>query len=256
MKIDHTAIERAADLMVSRRPSVFLTGAGVSVESGIPDFRSAGGLWDRFDPMEYASIEAFVTNPRKVWGMLRELDATLEGARPNAGHRALAELEELGLVSGVVTQNIDNLHQEAGSKQVVEFHGNGRRLVCLHCGARIDAEAAREQVGASAEPPACPECAEILKPEVVFFGEAIPEDALDQSFQLAGTCGVMVIAGTSATVMPASTLPLLARRSGAKLVEINLEPTELSGLVDVSVRGPWSTAMPALTAAVRERVGR
>jgi NAD-dependent deacetylase len=254
MKLDQDALDKAAELLVSRRPVVFLTGAGVSVESGIPDFRSPGGLWERFDPMEYAEIHTFLANPRKVWRMLRELEKTLDAASPNAGHLALARLEQLGVVSAVVTQNIDNLHQEAGSRRVIEFHGNGRRLVCVHCGLRFDAERLRDQEGSGDEPPTCQRCGEILKPEVVFFGEAIPEKALVDSFELAQTCGAMVIAGTSATVMPCSALPGRARNVGAALIEINLERSGITSMVDVALRGPWATVMPALTAAVEARM--
>ena len=252
--MDQQKIDSAADLLVRRRPAVFMTGAGVSVESGIADFRSAGGLWDKFDPMEYASIQAFKANPRKVWNMLRELEHTLTEAAPNAGHRALAELEELGVVNGVITQNIDNLHQEAGSSRVIEFHGNGRRLVCLACRHRIDASMVRRDGNGSSEPPTCPECGEILKPDVIFFGEKIPDVALTDSFELAASCEVMVIGGTSATVMPANQLPLMARQNGATLIEINLESTELTSEVDLTLRGHWGQVMPVLVDAVKTRL--
>jgi NAD-dependent deacetylase len=254
MSLDSTAIERAADLMVRQQPVVFLTGAGVSVESGIPDFRSPGGLWERFDPAEYASIHAFRSDPHKVWRMLRELERTLDAAAPNPGHVALARLEERGIVSGVITQNIDNLHQEAGSRNVVEFHGNGRHLVCLRCGVRTRPDTVGLARGERREPPECFECGAILKPDVVFFGESIPEHALNDSFRLAASCGVMAVAGTSATVMPCSALPFAARQAGAALVEINLSRTEISSMVDLAVRGPWGEVMPALAAEIEARL--
>ncbi len=149
--------------------AVALTGAGISVESGIPDFRSAGGLWEKFNPMEYATIDAFIRDPRKVWRMLTSLADLLEQAEPNPAHSALARLEKAGLLTGVVTQNVDNLHQRAGSVRVVEFHGNGQRLLCLSCHKVYDAG----DVGELGSPPQCG-CGEILKPDVVLFGEAIP----------------------------------------------------------------------------------
>lgn len=254
MTLDKNAIDAAADLMVSRRPTVALTGAGVSVESGIPDFRSAGGLWDRFDPMEYATIEAFRAAPRKVWTMLRELEGTLTAATPNKGHEALARLEQAGVVRAIITQNIDNLHQAAGSEQVIEYHGNGRRLVCLSCERRLDQAEAEDHLDDEGVP-LCPDCSAVLKPEVIFFGEAIPTQALERSQRLASEGGVMLIAGTSATVMPASLLPMVARQAGAKLIEVNLETTDLTASVDVSLSGRAGEVLPALAEAVLARLG-
>jgi NAD-dependent deacetylase len=253
MNLDPESIDAAASLVAGHRPMVALTGAGVSVESGIPDFRSAGGLWERFDPAEYATIEAFRAAPEKVWAMLRELDAVLERARPNPAHLALARLEQAGVVSAVITQNIDNLHQDAGSTHVVEFHGNGRRLVCLDCEHRLDQREARQHLDAAGVP-RCPRCSSILKPDVVLFGEPIPERALTASYELASRCGVMLVAGTSATVMPAAAMPLLARRYGAALIEVNLEATELTPSVDIALRGAAGEVLPALAEAVLRRI--
>jgi NAD-dependent deacetylase len=241
----------AAALIATHRPVTVLTGAGVSVESGIPDFRSAGGLWEKFDPMEYASIDAFMASPEKVWKMLFELGETVHGAEPNAGHTALARLEEMGVVSGIITQNIDNLHQRAGSKNVVEFHGNATRLICLHCRRRL-----RNVTGdVPGDVPRCPDCDEVLKPDVVFFGEAIPTHALREASDLCTSCGVMLVVGTSATVAPASQLPLLARSSGATVIEVNPERTPLTSLSEMSLNGPAGTVLPALVDAVAAKVG-
>jgi NAD-dependent deacetylase len=252
MALDMKLIEETAELLIQRRPAVALTGAGISVESGIPDFRSAGGLWDKFDPMEYATITAFETEPERVWTMILELEATLGRARPNRGHDALARLEEGGLLQGIVTQNIDNLHQEAGSREVIEFHGNGRRLKCLDCELDLDpATTALDRVDGI---PRCPTCRAILKPDIVFFGDAIPELAFTRAYELAARCGTMLIVGTSATVMPAAALPLIAKQHGASLIEINLERTELSHAVDVTLLGKAGKVLPALTEAVLARL--
>ena len=209
---DIKRIEQVAEALVRWRHGVALTGAGISVDSGIPDFRSLGGLWQRFDPMEYASIDAFRRDPARVWNMLGELDALLRGARPNPAHLALARLERCGVVDGIVTQNVDNLHQEAGSEHVVEFHGNGSRLRCLGCGGMQTAAQARE-LGI---PPPCPSCGQLLKPDVVFFGEMIPEEAMRGSMELLSQCKVMLVVATSATIAPASLIPMAARQQAGK----------------------------------------
>lgn len=253
MTIDRESLESAASIIAARRPMVALTGAGISVESGIPDFRSAGGLWERFDPAEYATIEAFRATPAKVWAMIHELGNVLERAAPNPAHLALAKLEQAGVLSAVITQNIDNLHQDAGSTQVVEFHGNGRWLVCPGCDLRLGQR--DERLGPDAGGiPRCPGCGAILKPDVVLFGEAIPETALSRSYELACRCGVMLVAGTSATVMPAAAMPLVARRCGATLIEVNLERTELTPSVDLALRGSAGAILPALAEAVLRRL--
>ena len=213
-----------------------LTGAGISVDSGIPDFRSAGGLWERFDPMEYATIEAFRRDPDRVWKMLREMGELIETARPNAGHEALAGLEARGLLDAIVTQNVDDLHQAAGSKGVIEFHGNARDIRCALCGDR-----APEPVpDAGDRAPRCT-CGGVLRPMVVFFGEPIPAGALEQATDAATSCRTMLVVGTSATVAPASLIPMLAKRAGARLIEVNLERTALSGVVDLALVGRSAT---------------
>lgn len=212
-----------ADLLKTSKSAVALTGAGISVESGIPSFRGAHGLWTRYNPMEYAHIEAFITNPVKVWKLLRELEETIARARPNPAHYALAALEKMGRLQAVITQNVDNLHQEAGSRNVIEFHGNARRFVCLHCGQRFDPAT----LDFTQLPLYC-SCEGLIKPDIVFFGEEIPVDANKAAFDLAETCDLMLVVGTSAAVMPANYLPYAAKKNGARIVEINLETTELT----------------------------
>jgi NAD-dependent deacetylase len=212
-----------AELLKNSNTAVALTGAGISVESGIPSFRGVHGLWTRYDPMEYAHIDAFLTNPAKVWKLLRELDDTIAKARPNPAHLALAALEKMGRLQAVITQNVDNLHQEAGSRNVIEFHGNARRFVCLRCGRSFDPQT----LDFRQLPLYCP-CKGLIKPDIVFFGEEIPVAANKAAFELAEACDLMLVIGTSAAVMPANYLPCTAKNHGARIVEINPETTELT----------------------------
>jgi len=243
------ALDRAADLISENGRVVVLTGAGISVESGIPDFRSPGGLWTRFPPQEYATLSAFRRNPGRVWEMLAEMDALVDAAQPNPAHRAVARLEGAGIVDGVITQNIDALHQTAGSRRVVEFHGSHSTLSCLACGGRYT----RAEARARGVPPAC-DCRSLLKPDVIFFGELIPQGALEQSYRLAGSCRVMLVIGTSAEVAPANEMPWVARRAGAKVVEVNVEPTSLTrSVTDFFLQGSASRVVHELTEAVLGR---
>ncbi|MBM4287518.1 MAG: NAD-dependent deacylase [Deltaproteobacteria bacterium] len=212
-----------AELLKQAVAPVALTGAGISVESGIPSFRGPHGLWTRYDPMEYAHIQAFLTNPAKVWKLLRELDDTITRARPNPAHVALARLEEMGRLRGIITQNVDNLHQEAGSRNVIEFHGNARQFVCLGCGRAFD-----PQTLDFTQVPLYCSCQGLIKPDIVFFGEEIPPAANRAAFELAEACDLMLVIGTSAAVMPANYLPYTAKKHGASIVEINLETTDLT----------------------------
>ena len=182
-------ISQAAEIIYTSKLTLALTGAGISVESGIPDFRSAGGLWSKFSPEEYATITAFREDPEKVWMMLKEMGAILDQAKPNKAHLGMGELEEMGYLHCIITQNIDNLHQMGGAKNVIEYHGNSSTLSCLWCGKRYKSEEKRDEY-----PPRC-ECQNILKPDVVFFGEAIPEYALNRSFQLASSAQALMVVG-------------------------------------------------------------
>jgi len=247
-------LEKVAQLLAQSDHAIALTGAGISVDSGIPDFRSPGGLWDRFDPLEYASIDSFQANPNKVWNMIKEMNEVISGARPNPGHLALAELEQIGVMKAVITQNIDNLHQDAGSQEVIEFHGNGRKLVCLQCGRKYDTEAyAEKNLASGVWPPVCEHDGQVLKPDVIFFGEAIPFEASTQAQQHAQKCDVILVIGTSAMVFPASGIPMLARQTGSTVVEVNKATTQLTGSVaEYSLLGSSSEVMPQLAARVRE----
>jgi len=221
--MNENLIKKTAQAMRQAKKVVALTGAGISVESGIPDFRGPSGLWEKFDPMEYATIEAFCSNPRKVWTMLKEMGSLLEKSKPNPAHLALAKLEQMGYLSSVVTQNIDNLHQAAGSKRVIEFHGSGKRLICMICGRMYESQGVKLEP----LPPRC-SCTGVLKPNFVFFGEPIPWGAHMEAREEAGNCELMLVIGTSAVVSPACDLPVIAKKAGAQIIEVNLEETQLT----------------------------
>jgi NAD-dependent deacetylase len=211
-----------AALLVERQPCVVLTGAGVSTESGIPDFRSADGIWADVDPLEVASIEAFRRDPARVWSFYRERIGLLRGAEPNAAHLALAELERRGLVEAIVTQNIDMLHTRAGSTDVVEVHGSIRSARCPACLWSEPAEAVLAQLETSPTP-ACPFCGDVLKPGVVLFGELLPAAALERATQLARGARLVLVVGASLEVWPVAGLPLEARAYAI----VNRGPTAL-----------------------------
>ncbi len=239
--------EKAAKTIKESTGLIALTGAGHSVESGIPDFRSPGGLWDKFDPMEYAHISSFKNNPGMVWEMIFSLRKITDKAEPNAGHKALARLEEIGLLKAVITQNIDNLHQAAGNSRVIEFHGNAKRLECLNCGADYGAD----EIEIADTPPNCRKCDFILKPSFIFFGEMIPPHSLRESQELAGVADAILVIGTSAVVQPASLLPHMAKQNGACVIEMNLERTALtSSITDIFLQGSIGTTLPKLVSMV------
>jgi NAD-dependent deacetylase len=240
-------VREAARLIARRGDAVALTGAGISVESGIPAFRGAQGLWGKYDPMEYATLGAFMRDPVKVWEMLSEMVSLCGGAAPSPAHAALAELESARALRSVITQNVDGLHQAAGSRRVIEYHGNMDGLVCVFCWRRY---ATRERWVAGAVP-RC-DCGEVLKPDVVLFGEPIPWLAQEQAEAEARTCGVLLVIGTSAQVSPACDIPRIAKESGASVVEINPEPTSLTGSVtDIHLQGSASDVLRALTFLIR-----
>jgi NAD-dependent deacetylase len=229
-----------AELIRKSTKALAITGAGISVESGIPDFRSPGGLWSRYDIFEYATIMAFEKDPAKVWVMLKEMDELLVKARPNPAHYALAELERRGHLLGIVTQNVDNLHQEAGSQNVVEYHGNAHRFVCLQCKGVWP----REALDFEKTPLYC-YCGGLIKPDVIFFGEDIPEGAMFKANAWALSCDLMLLIGTSMEVAPANVLPQVAKNQGAIIVENNLEHTRLTRfLVDYFLPGPAGEVWP------------
>jgi NAD-dependent deacetylase len=225
-----------SELIRDNQPCVALTGAGVSTESGIPDFRSADGMWAQYDPMEYASIEAFRRDPVKVWEFYgKRLGALLE-ATPNAAHDALAELERRGLLTAVITQNIDRLHALAGSQDVVEVHGSIATSVCLRCGTTATLEDVLALVE-DAPAPACPSCGAILKPNVVMFGELLPVAAIDRAFELARTARLLLVVGSTLEVYPVAGLPLETIGAGGAVAIVNRGPTALDEVATLRIEG-------------------
>jgi NAD-dependent deacetylase len=210
-----------AELIRANQPCVVLTGAGVSTESGIPDFRSAGGIWARFDPYEVASIDAFRREPAKVWEFYALRLDTLADARPNEAHHALARLEAAGLVQTVITQNVDRLHAAAGSHDVIEIHGSLAEAVCLGCGAVVRSEELRRLLPL----PRCPRCGAVLKPGVVMFGELLPEAAVARATDLARAAGLLLVVGSSLEVWPVAGLPEETLLHGGKLAIVNRDRT-------------------------------
>jgi len=240
------SIARLADLLERRRPCVVLTGAGISTESGIPDFRSAGGIWERYDPAEVGSIHAFRREPARVWEFYAlRLDA-LNQAEPNEGHRALAELEEQGWIRAVITQNIDGLHQSAGSREVVEMHGSLREAECIHCGVRVPLEDAL----ASLPLPPCPECGEVLKPGVVMFGELLPAAAIERAQGLAAEAGVLLVVGSSLEVHPVAALPGETLAAGGALAIVNRGGSPWDTRADVLLDAAAGETLRGLEAAL------
>ncbi len=221
---------------------VALTGAGVSAESGVPTFRSPGGLWRHYRPEDLATPQAFARDPNLVWEWYDWRRGLIAGCEPNAAHAALAEMEARLPDFVLITQNVDGLHQLAGSRRVLELHGNIWRMRCTRQGTTLT----ERRTPLPALPPRCPECGAPLRPDVVWFGEALPADILESAFEAAAACDLMLVVGTSAVVQPAAGLPLLARDNGAVLVEVNPEPTLLSGYADLSLRQPAAQALPEL----------
>ena len=242
--------QAASQLLLESRSTVVLTGAGISTPSGIPDFRSPGsGLWEYVDPMDVASIWGFRSDPARFYRWIRPLAAKMQAAQPNPAHLALAQLEELGLVHTIVTQNIDDLHSQAGSQRVLHLHGQTQQAVCLECGLEQPAQELWETLLQDEDAlPHCPECAGLLKPDVVLFGEALPPALLAEAQQAALSCDLMVVAGSSLEVMPAADLPLLAKRRGARLLILNLGQTLADSRADLVIREDLAISLPAIAA--------
>ena len=243
------AIERAAAALSAGRRNVALTGAGVSTESGLPDFRSADGLWATVDPARVASLSAFRRDPAAFYEFYRTRLSSLAGAVPNAGHRALARLEAMGMLRLVVTQNVDGLHQQAGSRDVVEVHGNLRECRCAGCDAVRPIGEMTDRLDADTVP-RCEACGGLLRPNVVLFEELLPIAAYEQAESACRDCEVLLVVGSSLEVYPVAGLPELAVQSGARLVIVNRDPTPCDPLAEVVVRGNAGTVLPAIADAV------
>jgi NAD-dependent deacetylase len=248
------AIETAARAIVAARHVVALVGAGISVESGIPPFRGPGGLWTKYGEPDMLDYERFREDPKKWWedriarlGPIQELIDALSEAKPNQAHFALADLERLGRLQHIITQNIDNLHQEAGSSAITEIHGNRLKLRCLTCNTRWPLD----QFSFEELPPKCSKCGGLVKSDTVLFGEPIPRDALDECVNQTRMCDCMLLVGTSAVIYPAAGFPADAKMSGACLIELNPNETALTSLCDIILRAPAGASLPLLVERVR-----
>ena len=230
------------------RSVVVLTGAGISAESGIATFRDAGGIWSKFRPEELANVEAFLANPDLVQGWYRERKRIASEAQPNPGHEALVTLEAEVEDFTLITQNVDNLHRRAGSQNVVELHGNITRSYCIDCNASYEeqGEQSEPDLNAAAR---CEDCGGLIRPDVVWFGELLPADAIEQAFQAARRASVCLSIGTSAVVYPAADVPLAARTNGAYVAEINVEPSAIAAMLNETVLGRSGKVLPCLADA-------
>ncbi len=230
------AISQLKDIIASSSHLVAFTGAGLSAESGIPTYRGEGGLWTKYDPAKYANIDYFHKDPSYYWSFFRDVRyPVLKKAQPNAAHYALVELEKRGTLIQVITQNIDGLHQEAGQEDVIELHGNTRRIICLDCGKEYTIDEVYGMLKHE-HPPSCP-CGGRLKPDVVFFGEPLPQLALEKARDAALDCDSFLVLGSSLVVTPAAHFPRLAKENGAALIIVNLDETPLDTIADLVIHG-------------------
>jgi len=227
------------------RRIVFVTGAGISQESGIPTFRGKDGLWKNYDVMQLATIEAFYDHPKLVWEWYNERRKNIFSAEPNLGHRAISELEKFVKVV-VLTQNIDGLHQRAGSTEVLELHGSIVEIKCTNCNFKSEILSEFTRI-----PPLC-QCGNILRPNVVWFGESLPQDVWQKSIIHASTCDMMIVVGTSLVVSPANTLPIYAKQNNATIIEINPEETAMSSYMDLSIRSTSALTLPEFVSIFKE----
>lgn len=253
--VSDEALDQAAKLILSASYVMAMTGAGISVESGIPPFRGPGGLWTKYGEPPMNGYERFLENPRKAWeerlapsGPTKEMWARLSVAEPNPGHYAFVELENLGLLRSLISQNVDNLHVRAGSQHLLEIHGNYSLIRCIECNTRFPAA----EVPLHQLPPQCPSCQGILKSDTVSFGEPIPVDVLQKCQSETQLCDCMIVAGTSATVYPAAAFPIAVQQKGGSLIEVNLYESELTPLATVSLRGSSAEILPQLVDKVKQ----
>lgn len=237
----------AAQIIKNAKHVIAFTGAGISVESNIPPFRGENGLWNKYDPI-FLDIRYFRAKPHESWTLIKEFFYDFFGkASPNAAHFGIAQLEKDGYLKATITQNIDNLHQDAGSLEVYEYHGSSRDLVCISCGYKTPAS----HLDLNLLPPLCEKCSDVLKPDFIFFGEPIPEPAMSLSFQQAEKADVFLLVGTTGEVMPAAQLPHIAKRNGAKIIEINIAPSAYTNqITDIFLQDKATLAVTKLLEAI------
>ncbi len=226
------AVSRFIELLRASRYVVAFTGAGISAESGIPTFRGRGGLWEKYDPAELATPQAFERDPVRVWEWYRMRMEVIYEAKPNSAHLVLARMERAGLLKAIITQNVDGLHQKAGASRIIELHGNIWRVRCTNpaCGYKGALEKPPSIV-----PPRCPRCGSLLRPDVVWFGEPLPRHAWREAVEEAAKADLIIVVGTSGGVQPAASIPLITKSRGGRLVEVNPEETSYTGIADLYV---------------------
>jgi len=246
----YSAIMSIAHELKHAKRAVALTGAGISAESGLGTFRGKDGLWSRYDPAAVASIESFTHDPRRFWEFAREVGRIFLTAKPNPAHIALAELEAMKHLDSVITQNVDGLHQRAGSKRVIEIHGNAGRISCTRCSAVYVTEKIVDRI-AQQDVPTCDKCGGSLKPDVILFGEPLPKKAFDQAVKKVRSADLMLAVGTSLEVYPAASLPEMAKKGGAKIISIDSERSGWDDLCDYKVNGPAGEILPRIVQAIR-----
>ncbi len=243
------AIAKVASYMAESSGAVAFTGAGISTESGIPDFRSPGGVWTKYQPVLFQDFLASEEAQRRYWKMKKEGYCEMRQAKPNSGHLALARLEAAGKIKAVITQNIDGLHQDAGSRHVLELHGTSRHCICLECATRYDPDVIQARLEDGVEIPRCEACGGLLKSATISFGQALPVDVLTEAFDLCMKTDLMLAIGSSLVVEPAASLPLQAKQNGARLVIINRTETPLDAIADVVVHESIGETLTQLAGA-------
>ncbi len=247
-------VKMAAEILASSRHAIALTGAGISTASGIPDFRGPRGLWRKVPSYKF-SIDYFLQHPKEVWQLYYERFKALSHVKPNPGHYAIAALEKAGLLKAVITQNIDGLHQAAGSKNVVELHGTFKRARCLVCGKTYPIEYALEKVK-EGELPRCKECGGILKPDVVMFGEPLPAEAISKAIFHAERSDVILVAGSSLYVSPANQIPVIVKSRGGRVIIVNLGEVFIQGIADIMINGRTEEVLPLLCSETLTLLGK
>ncbi|MBN2411092.1 NAD-dependent deacylase [candidate division KSB1 bacterium] len=247
--MNKTDLLKAAELIIDARHAIVFTGAGISVESGIPPFRGQNGLWAKYDPT-YIELQYFFDHPYQSWKLIKQIFYDFMGkAKPNAAHIAVAELEQKGFVKSVITQNIDNLHQEAGSKTVLEFHGTTRRFQCVECRRKYDYDI----ISLETLPPACPNCEGLIKPDFVFFSEMIPTDVNNLSFAEAQNSDIIIVIGTTGEIMPACYIPYQGKQTGSKIIEVNIDKSAYTNTItDIFLQGKATEIMSELKGLVAD----
>lgn len=251
--LDKENIKKAAELLLNSKNAIVLTGAGISTESGIPDFRGEGGIWKKYKPEIYGNIQAFLNNPSKFWKMAEDIAPTLFNAEPNPGHYAIADLEKMNIVKAIITQNVDELHQKAGSILVYEVHGNINRFTCLGCRASYNKDQLLRKLKKKKDsPPVCDFCAAPLKPSAVLFGENLPNFEKYMSIDLSKKSDLMLIAGSSLLVAPVCDLPLYTLRKGGKMIIINDESTHLDKRAEIVINNKTGIVLPLIVEEIKK----